>query len=91
MKLKFVPSPSVPAGTTSIRSNTAVGLALVGIDSNSTDLGYWENTNIEQLLEKGTVINIDAARPWKKYFDFKKYSASMKLPWAKTSDANPDA
>jgi len=48
---------------------------LVGVDSNTTDGPFWRNELVPNLYEKGTVINIDSARPWKKYFNFKQYSA----------------
>jgi hypothetical protein len=33
---------------------------------------------------------IDPYSPWKKYFDFKKYSASMQCAWQKCGSAAPD-
>jgi len=29
------------------------------------------------MLEKGTGVILDPNAPWKKYFDFKKYSAQL--------------
>jgi len=53
------------------RTANAVYTAMIGIDSNTTDLEYWETISVQKLLEKGTTITIDPKRQWKKYFDFK--------------------
>ena len=62
---------------------------LVGTDSNTTDGPFWRNELYPNLYEKGTVINIDSRREFKKYFDFKQYSAQQQLKWRKTTEAAP--
>jgi len=77
MKLKYIPNPSFATGTTALRTYNSCNLAYVQIDSNTTDLQYFENTAMNTMLEKGTGVVIDPNAPWKKYFDFKKYSAQL--------------
>lgn len=71
MKLKYTPNPSIATGNDALRSINAVNIGYIAIDSNSTDLQYFENTTVNTMLEKGTGIIIDPFKPWKKYFDFK--------------------
>ena len=76
MKLRYIPNPAA-ATSGAYRDYTAVNLAQVGTDSNSTDLGYWENSSASAKMEKGTVITLDPSKPFQKYFDFKKLNGQQ--------------
>ena len=86
MKIKYTPNPSIATGDNALRTHQAVNLGYVAIDSNTTDLQYFETTGLPKLLEKGTGYVIDPYTQWKKYFDFKKYSAQQQCKWQKCGD-----
>jgi len=81
MKLKFTPNPSLATGIDALRSVNAVNIGYIATDSNGTDLQFFENTAVNVMLERGTGIMIDPTKIWKKYFDLKKYSASLQCKW----------
>jgi len=63
MKLRYIPNPA-QATSGAYRDYTAVNLCQIGTDSNTTDLGYWENSSASEKMEKGTVITLDPSKPF---------------------------
>lgn len=89
LKLKYVPVAAVSSSMGQTSTNSSINYMLVGTDSNTTDGPFWRTEIYPNLYEKGTVININSRREFKKYFNFKQYSAQQQLKWRKTSEAKP--